>query len=61
MDSRFRGASFGDTCRDAIHETNCAGAELLEGPAPAIEVVIVYPERGDYITREQPAWYRQAK
>ena len=38
-----------------------SGAELLEGLPPAIEVIIVYPDGADYITREQLAWYRQAK
>jgi len=38
-----------------------SGAELLEALPPAIEVIIVYPDGGDYINREQLDWYRQAK
>jgi len=38
-----------------------SGAELLKTLPPAIEVIIVYPDGGDYITREQLDWYRQAK
>jgi fimbrial chaperone protein len=38
-----------------------SGAQLLEALPPGIEVTIVYPDGGDYITREQLDWYRQAK
>jgi fimbrial chaperone protein len=38
-----------------------SGMQLLEALPPGIEVVIVYPDGGDYITREHLDWYRQAK
>ena len=38
-----------------------SGAQLLELLPPAIEVLIVYPDGGDYITREHLNWYRQVK
>jgi fimbrial chaperone protein len=36
-----------------------SGARLLEALPHGIEVMIVYPDGGDYITREQLNWYRQ--
>ena len=36
-----------------------SGAQLLETLPVGIEIVIVYGNGGDYITREQLAWYRQ--
>ena len=38
-----------------------SGVQLLETLPVGIEIVIVYGDGGDYITREQLAWYRQAK
>lgn len=38
-----------------------SGAQLLEALPPGIEVLIVYPDGGDYISREHLSWYRQAK
>jgi fimbrial chaperone protein len=37
-----------------------SGAQLLEALPVGIEIVIVYGNGGDYITREHLAWYRQA-
>ena len=36
-----------------------SGAQLLESLTPGIEILIVYPEGGDYLTREQLDWYRR--
>ncbi|WP_148040987.1 hypothetical protein [Montanilutibacter psychrotolerans] len=36
-----------------------SGQELMRDIEPAIEIVVVYPDGGDYITREQLEWYRQ--
>ena len=38
-----------------------SGAQLLAELPPGIEVLIVYPDGGDYITREQLSWFRQGK
>ena len=38
-----------------------SGAQLLAALPPGIEVLIVYADGGDYITREQLSWYRQVK
>jgi len=38
-----------------------SGARLLETLPPGIEVILVYPDGGDYVTREHPDWYRRAK
>jgi len=38
-----------------------SGAQLLEELPPGIEVLIVYPVGGDYITREHLTWYRRHK
>ncbi|MDR7132833.1 hypothetical protein J2X06_002929 [Lysobacter niastensis] len=35
------------------------GRDLVDAIAPAHEIVVVYSDGGDYITREQLAWYRQ--
>jgi fimbrial chaperone protein len=36
-----------------------SGAQLLEALPVGIEIVIVYADGGDYITREHLAWYRR--
>jgi len=38
-----------------------SGAHLLEALPRGIEVIIVYRDGGDYITREHLDWYRQVK
>jgi fimbrial chaperone protein len=38
-----------------------SGVKLLEALPPAIELIIVYADGGDYITREKLDWYRQVK
>ena len=38
-----------------------SGAQLLKALPVGIEIMIVYGNGGDFITREQLAWYRQAK
>jgi fimbrial chaperone protein len=38
-----------------------SGAQLLEALPVGIEIMIVYGNGGDYLTREHLAWYRQAK
>jgi len=38
-----------------------SGAQLLEALPAGIEVIVVYPDGGDYITREHLDWYRKAK
>ena len=38
-----------------------SGEQLLAALPPGIEILIVYPDGGDYITREHLSWYRQAK
>ena len=38
-----------------------SGLQLMEVLPPAIEVLIVYPDGGDYVTREHLNWYRQNK
>ena len=38
-----------------------SGAQLLAALPPGIEIVIVYPDGGDYLNREQLAWYRQSR
>ena len=35
------------------------GEELLRLLPPELEIVIVYADGGDYLNREQLAWYRQ--
>lgn len=35
-----------------------SGASLLSILPPAIEIVVVYADGGDYLTREQLAWFR---
>ena len=35
------------------------GAQLLSELQPGQEIVIVYPDGGDYVTREQLEWFRQ--
>ncbi|HEV2540510.1 MAG TPA: hypothetical protein VGU03_12515 [Frateuria sp.] len=37
-----------------------SGAQLLSALPPGIEIIIVYPDGGDHINREQLAWYRQS-
>jgi hypothetical protein len=37
-----------------------SGAQLLEALPRGIEIVIVYGDGADYITREHLAWYRKA-
>jgi len=37
------------------------GEQLLGALPPGIEIVVVYAEGGDYITREQLDWYRKAR
>jgi fimbrial chaperone protein len=37
-----------------------SGVQLLSALPPGIEIVIVYPDGGDYINREQLAWYSQS-
>lgn len=36
-----------------------SGADLLALLPPGIEVVVVHEDGGDYLTREQLAWFRQ--
>ncbi len=38
-----------------------SGEQLLAVLQPGIEIVIVYADGGDYINREQLAWYRESK
>jgi fimbrial chaperone protein len=38
-----------------------SGAQLLEALPVGIEILIVYSDGGDYVTREHLAWYRQVK
>lgn len=38
-----------------------SGAELLEALPPGIEIIIVYPDGGDSLSREQLDWYRQSR
>ena len=38
-----------------------SGGKLLAALPPGIEIVIVYADGGDYISREQLAWYRQSQ
>ena len=35
------------------------GRDLVAAIAPAHEIIVVYSDGGDYITREQLAWFRQ--
>lgn len=35
-----------------------AGADLLEMMNPAYELLLVYKDGGDYLTREQLSWFR---
>ena len=35
------------------------GDKLLKELPPEIEIVIAYPDGGDYLNREQLAWYRE--
>lgn len=35
-----------------------SGADLLEVLPPALEIVVVHEDGGDYVTREQLAWFR---
>ncbi|KAF0813534.1 hypothetical protein IGB42_01885 [Andreprevotia sp. IGB-42] len=35
-----------------------SGAELLKRLPAGIEIVVTYPDGGDYLTREQLQWYR---
>lgn len=37
------------------------GAEILEHLAPDFEVIVVHDDGGDYLTREQLAWFRSKK
>jgi fimbrial chaperone protein len=38
-----------------------AGAQLLEALPAGIEMLVVYPDGADYLTREQLEWYRRAR
>jgi len=35
------------------------GRDLVFALPPVHEIVVIYPDGGDYVTREQLAWYRQ--
>ena len=37
------------------------GERLLAELPPGIEIIVVYPDGGDYVTREQLAWYRNQR
>ena len=38
-----------------------SGASLLSILPPSIEIVVIYGDGGDYLTREQLAWFREGK
>jgi fimbrial chaperone protein len=47
--------------RIKLPKQKLTGAQLLDALPFGIEIAVVYGDGGDYLTREQLAWYRKAK